>query len=219
MKLLISILAPEACETMGKICAELNVPLLLQLRARGTATRSMRELLGIESTERRVAFAVVGDKQAAEVIRAQRRQLYIDAPGCGVTVTVPIKSVGGGRTLAYLGGNEEKKAPELNFDCELIYAVAAEGHSDEVMDAARSAGARGGTVLHAKGTWIEGAEKFFGVSLAREREIVMIVVSAARKAAVMRGILEKAGPSTETEAIVFSLPVSDTAGFAVAGDE
>ena len=214
MKLLISILAPEACETMGKICAELNVPLLLQLRARGTATRSMRELLGIESTERRVAFAVVGDKQAAEVIRAQRRQLYIDAPGCGVTVTV-----GGGRTLAYLGGNEEKKAPELNFDCELIYAVAAEGHSDEVMDAARSAGARGGTVLHAKGTGIEGAEKFFGVSLAREREIVMIVVSAARKAAVMRGILEKAGPSTETEAIVFSLPVSDTAGFAVAGDE
>lgn len=201
---------------MSEICRELGISLLLEVPAHGTATRSMRELLGINSTERRITLAAANEEQTEALIREQRRRLYIDAPGCGVTVTVPIKSVGGGRTLAYLGGAGEKKPPELNFDYELIYAIAAEGHSDLVMDAARAAGARGGTIIHAKGTAAAGTEKFFGMTIANEREIILIVAPAANKAAIMANILAKAGPSTEAAAIVFSLPVSDVAGFAVA---
>ena len=62
----------------------------------------------------------------------------------------------------------------MNFDYELIVVILNEGHSDMVMDAARSAGAGGGTVLHAKGTGAIGTEKFFGVTLANEKDVIYI---------------------------------------------
>ena len=58
---------------------------------------------------------------------------------------------------------------------ELLVAIANQGCIDTVMDVARSVGAGGGTVIHAKGTGMETAEKFLGVSLAAEKEIILIV--------------------------------------------
>ena len=81
-----------------------------------------------------------------------------------------------------------------------------------VMDAARSAGAGGGTVLHAKGTGRARAQKFFGVSLADEKDVVYIVAHADEKAAIMQAIADNAGPGTRAGAICFSLPISQVAG-------
>ena len=100
----------------------------------------------------------------------------------------------------------------MNFAHELIIVILNEGHVDLVMDAARSAGAGGGTVLHAKGTGSVGTEKFFGVSLADEKDMVYIVAHSDEKAAIMRAVTEKAGPGTPSGAICFSLPISSVAG-------
>lgn len=117
--------------------------------------------------------------------------------------------------MAYLnGGNTPAKtAPAINTDYELIITIAASGHTDTVMNAARSAGARGGTVLHGKGTGAEGAPSFYNISLAEEKELILIVSAAAEKAAIMQAILRAAGPGTEAGGIVFSLPVTEVAGF------
>ena len=98
-------------------------------------------------------------------------------------------------------------------------AVANEGHTDTVMDAARSAGAAGGTVLHAKGTGGKLSEKFLGVSLADEKEVVLIVSKAAEKAAIMNAIAQQAGVDTAAGAIAFSLPISSVAGLRVLDDD
>ena len=95
----------------------------------------------------------------------------------------------------------------------LILVIADEGHTDAVMDAARAAGAGGGTVIHAKGTGGMGTEKFFNVSIASEKEIIIIVAKKEKKADIMRSIVTTAGAGTDAGAIVFSLPVSDVEGF------
>ena len=106
--------------------------------------------------------------------------------------------------------NQEK--PVMNFEYELIYVILNEGYSDEVMDAARPAGATGGTVISAKGTGIKQAEKFQGLTLANEKEIILIVAKSSVKADIMRAIIEKAGLQTKAGAICFSLPVSQIEG-------
>ena len=98
-------------------------------------------------------------------------------------------------------------------------AIANEGYTDAVMNAARAAGARGGTVIHGKGTGAENAQKFYNISIADEKEIVMIVASAEIKSEIMRSILEKAGPGSDAGALVFSLPVSEAAGFGFIEEE
>ena len=95
---------------------------------------------------------------------------------------------------------------------ELIIAIYEKGHTDTVMDAAREAGAAGGTTISAKGTGA-GVEKFFGLSLAAEKEMVFIVSSTEKKKDIMKSIIQKAGMDSKAHSLVFSLPVSDTAGF------
>ena len=152
---------------------------------------------------------------AIRLIDEQKRRLFIGVPGHGIVVSVPIKSIGGGKTVAFLGGSQQpaKYTPELNYSYELIVAIANEGRTDLVMNAARSAGAAGGTVLHGKGTGSDKAEKFYSVSIAQEKEVILIVAKTEQKAGIMRAILEKAGPNTEAGTIVFSLPTSEVAGF------
>ena len=217
MNYVLSVINPYGANLMMRICEELDLPIVLSTPCRGTATRSMLDLLGMDSRDRRLFMTIASPEQTKKLIEEQRRRLYIDAPGNGVTLGVPIKSVGGAKTLAFLSnGQNVKGVPTLNFEYELILVIANQGATDQVMDAARSAGARGGTVIHGLGTGSKNAEKFYKVSIASEKEVILIVSAAEQKAAIMKAILEKAGPDTKAGAITFSLPVSEIAGFGLA---
>ena len=84
-------------------------------------------------------------------------------------------------------------------------------NTELVMEAARGAGANGGTVVRAKGTGAEIA-KFFGVSISEEKEMVYIVSSRKGRDDIMKAIMEKAGGKTEAHGVVFSLPVDGVIG-------
>lgn len=100
---------------------------------------------------------------------------------------------------------------------ELIVAIYEKGYTDFVMDAAREAGAGGGTTIRAKGT-SAGAQKFFGLSLADEKEMLFIVTSTAKKKDIMKAIMQNAGMESKAHSLVFSLPVTDSAGFRFADE-
>lgn len=215
MNLVISIIKPEALDLLCEIGEELGIPISVVLHGHGTAVRSMLDLLGIESNEKRIVLTAATAEKTKAFMKEQKRRLFIGVPGHGLVVALPIKSVGGGKTLAYLSGEQQdyKYTPELNYSYELIVAIANEGRTDLVMNAAREAGAAGGTVLHGKGTGAKEEEHFFNVSIAKEKEVVLIVAKAEQKSGIMRSILKNAGPDSEAGAIVFSLPTSEVAGF------
>lgn len=95
---------------------------------------------------------------------------------------------------------------------ELLVIIANQGYTEMIMDAARKMQAGGGTVIHAKGTGMESADKFLGVTLASEKEIIFIVVKKEQKNAIMRAVMEDAGLTTKAKSVIFSLPVTETAG-------
>lgn len=101
---------------------------------------------------------------------------------------------------------------------QLIVVIAEQGYTDMIMDAAREAGAYGGTVIHAKGTGMQAADKFMGVSLAAEKEVIYIVTKTEQKNAIMQAIMQKAGLDSKARSVVFSLPVTDTAGLRLIED-
>ena len=101
---------------------------------------------------------------------------------------------------------------EKKQDYELIVIITNKAYVETVMDAAYAAGAGGGTVIHARGTGSEQAEKFFGVSLASEKEMIFIVLKDAVKEAVMKAVNATAGMQTPAKSLIFSMPVTDVAG-------
>ena len=201
-------------EMVSDIYQSAGTQLTLTNLASGTATDSHLSVYGLDATEKAVISTIANATEAAQIFKASKRKLFIDIPGNGIMLTVPLKSVAGGHTLAHLTDCEKcGGVPKMNFEHELIIVIMNEGHSDFVMDAARDAGAGGGTVLHAKGTaGGKRAEHFFGVSIANEKDMLYIVAHADEKAAIMKSINEKAGPGTKAGAICFSLPISAVAG-------
>lgn len=95
---------------------------------------------------------------------------------------------------------------------EMVFAIINSGYSEEVMEAVKACGATGGTIINARGTANLEAEKFFGISISSEKEIVMIIVKKDIKDSVLKAIYEKVGLSTPGQGIAFSLPVDEAVG-------
>lgn len=188
----------------------------------GTAANDILDYLGLESNEKAVAFSVLEEDSWLTVKKQLEKKLKIDAPGGGIAFTVPLSSIGGKKTLDFLlerdDYQKEEESTLKNTTHDLIVVIAEQGYTNMIMDAARSAGAYGGTIIHAKGTGMEAAEKFMGVSLAAEKEMVFIVTKNEQKNAIMQAIMKDAGVHTKAKAIAFSLPVTDTAGLRLVED-
>ena len=214
LNLVMAIVARTRHEAMEDIVHGMKLPLALTLYARGTATDEHLSLHGLVPTEYALILTVADGEQTRKLMRTAKLRMFIDIPGNGIMMSVPLKSVGGGRTMAYLTDNKTVtgEKPDMNTTHELIFVILNEGCSDLVMGAARPAGATGGTVLAGKGTGARESEKFLGISLANEKDVVLIVADKQKKAAIMKAIIEKAGPGTEAGAICFSLPVTAVEG-------
>ena len=195
---------------------EKNLQVMLSTVGRGTATNEVLDYLGLDEVEKVVCMSVVTSELWKELKEGLQTKLRIDAPGMGIVFIIPMSSIGGKKQLLFLTENQnfEKGEETVLKDTkyELLMAVTNRGYTERVMDAARAAGAAGGTVIHAKGSGMEGAEKFLGVSLVSEKEIVLIVVKKEQKNAIMKGIMDQAGLDTKAKSIVFSLPVTSTVG-------
>ena len=193
-----------------------NVTVTLSALGQGTARSELLDYFGLEKTEKVVNFSFVTRSTWRTVKSAMQRELSIDVPGTGIAFLVPLSSIGGKKPLAFLTDGQDFEAGEestlRDTKYELLVVIANQGYTELIMDAAREEQAGGGTVLHAKGTGMEKAEKFLGFSLVNEKEMVFIVVKTATKNRIMRSIMDKAGLDSKAQSIVFSLPVTGTAG-------
>ena len=206
-----------------KLYDEEGLQVMLFTLGSGTASGDVLDYLGLEATEKAVIFTVLEENRWKATKKDLQKKFQIDAPGGGIAFIVPLSSIGGKKTLQFLTANQEFQKEEESIlketVHELIVVIANQGYNELVMDAARGAGAYGGTVIHAKVTGMEQAEKFMGVSIAAEKEMIFIVAKKEQKNAIMKAVMEQAGMESKAKSIVFSLPVTDTAGLRLLEDE
>ena len=187
--------------------------------AKGTAKNHILEYIGLSNTEKAISFSVCTGDIWKKIKSELENHFLIDVPGNGICMLIPLSSLYGKRELDYLTneqGFDIGKEIEMQItDHELIVVICNQGYNEIVMDSARKAGAGGGTVIHAKGTGIKDAEKFLGITLASEKDIVFLVVKTKDRTRIMEKIAEEAGISTKAKAICFSMPVTDTAGLRI----
>lgn len=195
---------------------EHGVTVTLITFGKGTAASEVLDSFGLEAAKKAILFAFVTGTEWKEIKSGLQKQIKIDIPGSGIAFIIPLSSIGGKKQLEFLTeGREFKKGEESTLKetkYELLVVIANQGYTDMIMDAAREANAPGGTVIHAKGTGTEKAEKFLGVSIATEKEMIFMVARKEGKNAIMKSIMEKAGIHSEARSVVFSLPVTETAG-------
>lgn len=221
-RVLLTILNRDLEESYREYFRKNQIGPILSVLANGTASKSILDYLGIEKAEKIVMQSVVPTGAVPALMRGLVTRMGINLPGAGIAMSIPLESIGGNVSLRALTQGQNISATEENSMKEnvfsLILVIAEKGRSDMVMDAAREAGARGGTVVHGKGTANAQTARIFGVAIAPEKELIYIATRRSDKDSIMRAILEQAGPKTAAKAICFSLPVDDVVGLTTLTD-
>lgn len=202
-----------------KVLGRHEVNIMLQMIGMGTAKTRLLEYLGLGDKERDVLMCPVTRDETERILLDLKDTLEAGRPGGGVAFTVPMKSVAGPHTLRLLRGDNAQEMCELRGDClmekssaELVISIVNRGYAGEVVDAAKAAGAQGGTVLRARGTGSDATAKFYKITVEPEKDVVLLVVRRDVRSDVIRAICKAAGLKTSGRGIVFSLPVDDIIG-------
>jgi hypothetical protein len=209
LKLMFFIVDWESAPRANAVISNARVQHHLMLRAKGTANSDMLDLLGIGATEKALLMCLEEQSMVPVLLHDVRAKLGAHGAGAGIAFTVPLSGINTPLLSSFLERKtmDEKHEKRIEIKSDLILCVMNQGFSDEVMACAREAGARGGTVINARGLNVGGAVKFFGVSVQEERELLLILTGSEEKTAIMEAISDKHGLKSKANAIVFSLPV------------
>ena len=217
-KLLISIVNHSDGQQLKTILDECSVSLSLSFDGTGTARSSILDYFGIGETEKTIVLSLFPESDEDLIIREIRTKMSLYLVGRGISFTVPLTSVseivanGLSKASAKKTVLESMIMTEERRTYDLIVCAVNAERSDEAMEAARSAGAAGGTIMHARMLDNKKAEQFIGISLAKEQEILLILTKREGKLAIMQALFDRVGVKTEAGGIIFSVPVDRTVG-------
>lgn len=181
----------------------------------GTTDLKILDYFGLGEVKKVVVLSTMPLISSTTILKKLEKELKLNKSGNGIAFTITITSICGSRTCRVLSGGshmEGEDKMEGLCDHDLIIAVTNRGYSDDVMDAAKLANASGGTVINAKGIGLKEAEKFFGVSIHPEKEVILILTLSKFRSDIMKSICSKTGFQTEAKTIAFSIPVNEVAG-------
>lgn len=214
---MVTIISRGKGEEIVKMFVDHGITFNMLSLAKGTANSAILDYFGLGETEKEILFSTMPLETSEILLNKIHEETNMKKPGYGVAFTLPIGCICGFQAAKQLSGlskAEGGKCMGQTFDHDLIIAIANRGFSEEVMDAARSAKATGGTVINARGLGVKEAEKFFGITIQPEKELIMIITQHESRQCIMEAIASKAGIQTDAKAIVFSLPVNGVIGLA-----
>ena len=224
-KLLISILNPGDDEKMTQILNEYSVALSFSFAGVGTARSHVLDYLGIGEPEKIVMFSHVLESDEDIILRHIQKKMALYLVGKGISFTISLTGISQIVANGLISATAEKivdggkimKDEQRKYD--LIVVGVQAGYVEDVMEAARSAGAAGGTVVRSRSLGNAKSEQFIGISISQETEIILILSNRESKEGIMQAISEKAGLKTQAGGIIFSLPVDKTVGIGLSGAE
>ena len=225
MKALFIIGEYELHDKISKVLSRSDVPFKLIAHGTGTADSVVLDYLGLGDNKKTICISIVNDSNVERVYQLLEYHLTLSKAGKGIAFTIPIS--GASNTLVKLysklatgndiktNDNSEGAVKKMdNCQHELIVTIVSRGSFEVVKEAAKSAGARGGTLIHCLGIGGEEAAKFLGISIQPEKDMVFVVVSKEDKESVMKSILSATGMLTDHRGVCFSLPVDSAYGLA-----
>lgn len=95
---------------------------------------------------------------------------------------------------------------------KLILSSVKTDITDKIVDAAKESGATGATIIPARGTGINEAKTFFGLSLEAQTDIILLLVEEHLVTKIMEGIRQAGEFHKPGTGIAFVLPVEHVVG-------
>ena len=182
---------------------------------KGTANSHVLEILGLEEVKKEIVLMVTKEDIEDKIHEVLIEKFHLMKPSKGIAFSLNVNKIFGARrcmdnTIAKNEGDD--KSMEDNKGYEVIFTIVDRGMAEEVVEAAVSGGAEGGTIINARGSSIHENSKFFGMSLEPEKEIVMILIEKFKIEYVIEAIRKNIQIDNPGKGIMFSMDVNRTSG-------
>lgn len=214
--MLILIATPKLTDKAAQMFRSQNLPIQYRMSAQGTASSDIMDTLGFGSIDKCILISTVTADFGRQMLSQLHTRLRLDAVNSGIAFTIPL--TGATDHLVRMmnagpkGDNRKDTTTMTENNYTLIAAIVDRGFGGDVMDAAKAAGAGGGTIINSRGIQSEGAADFWGLGLQEGKQIVLILAEHKDKLAIMSAISEKCGMNTEAKGVVLSLPIDSVMG-------
>lgn len=220
VELVVSVVDVSQSEKVLRLYRDTHVLVDFVCMAHGTARTEMLDLLGIGETAKAIVICLTDQARARRLLEKLGHELQMRYPGRGIAFTVPINGIGVRWHRLLTESDVEKEEaesmnkPERAYGLDAVVVVMERGYTNVAMDAARKAGARGGTVIAARGIAEDEVKRFFGIEIQAEKEIVFLIVRSEERQEIMTALMKAVGMNTRSHGLVLSVPLSSAIGLA-----
>lgn len=195
-------------EKFTEVLNSFGIDNFILTRASGTASPSIMDYFGLTEVKKQIIMCFIPEYLEHDICVILKELLK--KHGAGVCFTIKVTASNKFIQEKFDPNKEVIKMEESNKS--LIYTIVSEGYYEDVMSAAKKAGATGGTLIKGRGMQSKEATKILGVTIDPEKEIVLIIVDNDIKLKVMEAINKKVGLNTDGKGICFSLPIDSAIG-------
>lgn len=220
VKLLISIVERGQGKALTQYYSSHGLTCHFQTVGHGTASSDLLDILGLGSSERDVLLSFGENQRVQKVFIGLQENEEGTVRAKGIAFSMPLTALNTLAAAALMRDTEQKEGKEAEGmeqkenreivatdDHSLILVVVNQGHTDEVMNTARAAGARGGTIIRSRWAGSEEADTFYGITLQAEKEVIAIVAGAERRKQIMETVNKKHGMNTQAGAMICSVGI------------
>ena len=179
------------------------------MHGRAVVDNKILQALSLADMQQDIVFTLMREEADAVfgAVRAACRESPKKLGGVAVMLDVAGMLTRFGQTTEFIESATDTRSETMESDHTLLTVIVKNGYADDVMAQARKAGAKGGTILTARGTASEEDVKFFGITLVPEKEVLMIVAGKGNVDAILTAIREVPTLNEPGGGIVYSMNV------------
>ena len=178
---------------------------------KGAAKNHLLELLGLDEIKKEIILMVSEINLEDQIHEKLTEKFHLNKPNHGIAFSLPVKKVLGARRCSTCS-SEIKTGGKDQMGYEVVFIIVDRGFAEEVVDAAVSAGAEGGTIINARGSGVHENSMFFSMAIEPEKEIVMILIEKEKADFVIESISKTIHIDEPGKGIMISMDVSKTSG-------
>lgn len=211
IKMMVTIAERGRGSELAKYYEKHHVKCSFQCMGRGTASSELLDVLGVGSAEKDILISIADNMATNRLMdRLDNNALQGKSFGQGIAFDMTVTGLNNIIATVLLNQQIEGNGGEQmdgKTENSLILIAVNQGHTDDVMDTARQAGAGGGTVIRSRWAGAEDDGQFYGISVHTEKELIAIVATTEKRNAIMEMVNLKHGLKTEAGAVVLSVGI------------
>lgn len=223
LEALITIMDYSLRDVLIKLLNKSSIPMFLLFHGYGSAKSVIYDILGYGGPKKVISVSIQTKKMSDYILNQLHNEIDFSKPGTGVACTISLSSISSVLSMILKQTDEKINEEKIKMGSEkvivtskepyhLIVTIVNRGYFEQVMDAAKAAGATGGTLVHARGLGSKEAIKYLGITIQPEKDLVLILAPQEKRHAIMESITHEVGLNTAGNGICFSLPVNYALG-------